>query len=104
MQNADNLKLDTYSEPTQRFKMEHFAKLVKSLTIFPKRSMLDLWQGYEYAHLSLHAFFKSNSFISNARLKLAKKIKQMLSSTLRFKFCHLEMVILSILSLHVLVQ
>ena len=51
MQNADNLKLDTYSEPTQRFKMEHFAKLVKSLTIFPKRSMLDLWQGYEYAHL-----------------------------------------------------
>ena len=37
-----------------------------------------------------HAFCISNTFISNARLKLAKKIKQMLSNTLRLNFCYLK--------------
>ena len=40
----------------------------------------------------LHAFFISNTFISNARLKLTKKIKQMLSNTLRLSFCYLKII------------
>ena len=38
----------------------------------------------------IHAFFISNTFISNARLKLAKKVKQILSNTLRLNFWYLE--------------
>ena len=41
-----------YSGPSQVSKMECFAKIVnswKSLTIFAKRSILDAWQGSEYA-------------------------------------------------------
>ena len=73
MQNPDNLKLDAYSELTQRFKMERFAKLVKDLTIFPKRSILDLWQGYEYAHLSLHGFFQKQQFYKQREAEIGKK-------------------------------
>ena len=40
----------------------------------------------------LHAFFISNTFISNARLKLAKKIKQKLSNTLRLNFLYLKII------------
>ena len=48
-------KTDTmaYSEPCQTSKMERFTKIVnclKSLTIFVKRSILDVWQGSEYAY------------------------------------------------------
>ena len=43
-------------------------------------------------HLKRHmnTFFISNAFISNARLKLAKKIKQKLSNTLRLSFHYLK--------------
>ena len=39
----------------------------------------------------MHVFFISNTFTSNARLKLAK-IKQMLSNTLRLNFYYLKIV------------
>ena len=32
-----------HSEPCQTSKMERFAKIVKGLTTFPKRSILDVW-------------------------------------------------------------
>ena len=41
-----------YSEPYQTSKMERFARVVnafKPLTIFAERSILDVWQGSEYA-------------------------------------------------------
>ena len=41
-----------YSEPYQTSKMECFAKIVntfQALTIFAKGSILDIWQGSEYA-------------------------------------------------------
>ena len=34
----------------------------------------------------------SNTFISNARLNLTKKIKQMLSSPIRLNFCYLKLI------------
>ena len=37
-------------------------------------------------------FLINNTFISNTRLKLAKKIKQMLSNTLRLNFCYLKII------------
>ena len=37
-------------------------------------------------------FFISNTFISNASVKLAKKIKQMLSSNLMLNFCYLKFI------------
>ena len=43
--------LQTYSEPCQTFRMVLLAKIVnawKSLTIFAKGSILDVWQGFEY--------------------------------------------------------
>ena len=45
----------------------------------------------DMADLEIHAFFISNTFISNARLKLAKK-EQMLSNTLRLNFCYLKII------------
>ena len=39
----------------------------------------------------MHAFFISSFFITNARLILVK-IKQILSNTLRLKFCYLKIV------------
>ena len=47
------LKANKYSEPSERFKIECFAKIVKSYNYFPKHSILDLWQGSEYTHLSI---------------------------------------------------
>ena len=41
---------------------------------------------------AVHAFFISNTFISNASLKLPKKIKQMLSNTLKLNLWHLEII------------
>ena len=41
-----------YSEPIQKSKMEHFAKIAnrwKLLTFFRKPFILDVWQGSEYA-------------------------------------------------------
>ena len=43
---------EAHLEPSQTSKMDLFAKLVnvsKSLTIFAKSSILDVWQGPEYA-------------------------------------------------------
>ena len=37
-------------------------------------------------------FFISNNFITNARLKLAKKVKQILSNTLRLNFWYLKII------------
>ena len=48
----------------------------------------------ENAKKKLHAFFISNTFVSNSKLK---KIKQNLSNTLRLNFCYLNI----ISSLHV---
>ena len=48
--------------------------------------------------VKLDAFFTSNTFISIARVKFAKKIKQMLSNTLRLNFRYLK--IIHILHLH----
>ena len=49
------LKPDTYSEPYQRFKIELLPGIVKkTIIIFPKRSILDLWLGFEYAYLSIN--------------------------------------------------
>ena len=41
-------------------------------------------------NVALHAFFISNTFTTNARLILAKKIKQEISNTLRLKFCYFK--------------
>ena len=43
---------EAYSEHCQTFKIERFEKIVEDfelLTIFAKRSILDVWQGSEYA-------------------------------------------------------
>ena len=43
---------EAYSEPCQTSKMERFAKIINSfqpLTTFAKRSILDVWQGSEFA-------------------------------------------------------
>ena len=40
----------------------------------------------------VHVFLIENTFISNTRLKLAKKIKQILSNTLKPNFCHLKII------------
>ena len=37
------LKPDTYSEPSQKFKMDCFAKQAKRYNYFSKRPILDLW-------------------------------------------------------------
>ena len=45
-------KLEVYSEPGQTSKMDRFAKIFNGfqpITIFAKRSNLDLWQGSEFA-------------------------------------------------------
>ena len=45
---------EAYSEPFQTYKMERFAKIVNNfqpLTIFTNRSILDIWEGYEYAYV-----------------------------------------------------
>ena len=45
---------DTYSEPCETSKMERFVKIVnnfKPLTIFGKRSILDIWEDCEYAYV-----------------------------------------------------
>ena len=44
-------KLEVYSEPGQTSKMDRFAKIFNGfqpITIFAKRSNLDLWQGSEF--------------------------------------------------------
>ena len=46
------LPAEGYSEPCRTSKIELFTKILISLkpwTIFAKSSILDLWQGYEYA-------------------------------------------------------
>ena len=43
---------EAYSEPCQKPKMELFVKKVngiKTLNVFEKSSILDVWQGFEYA-------------------------------------------------------
>ena len=43
---------EAYSEPSQTSKMDSFAKIVNGvqpLIIFAKHSILDVWQGSEYA-------------------------------------------------------
>ena len=46
LRNLTYLKPNTYLEPSKRFK-------IKVAIIFTKPSILDLWQGSEYAHLSI---------------------------------------------------
>ena len=48
----EDLTTEAYSEPCQTSKMGRFVKIVnrlKSLTIFIKRTILDIWQPSEYA-------------------------------------------------------
>ena len=50
---------EAYSEKYQTSKMERFVKTVngvKLLIIFAKRSILDVWQGCEYASLLVKSF------------------------------------------------
>ena len=59
--------LKSYSEPCQTSKLERFAKIVdgfKPLTIFAKRSILDVRQGYEYVFVFRWKSFKSINFNS----------------------------------------
>ena len=47
-----------YSEPCQTTNMEYFAKIVNDfqrLAIFAKRSILDIWEGCEYANVIMTA-------------------------------------------------
>ena len=44
------------------------------------------------AYMRYTLFCISNTFISNARLQLAKQIKQMLNNTLRLYFCYLKII------------
>ena len=44
-----------YSEPCQTTEMELFANIVNDLTIFTKSSILDFWQGSEYATVTTAA-------------------------------------------------
>ena len=41
--------LEAYSEHCQTSKIEHFAKVVNTVTFFVKSTILDVWQGSEYA-------------------------------------------------------
>ena len=46
-----SINLEAYSKPCQTSKMECFAKKVtgwKPLSVLRKRSILDIWQGFEY--------------------------------------------------------
>ena len=48
--------LEVYSEPCQTSKIEHFVKIVNDfqpLSIFAKRSILDIWEGCEYAYVKM---------------------------------------------------
>ena len=48
--------LEVYSEPCQTSKIEHFVKIVNDfqpLSIFVKRSILDIWEGCEYAYVKM---------------------------------------------------
>ena len=47
-----------YSEPCQTYKMNCFAKAVNSFyqTIFKKRFISDIWQGYEYAYVKIKSY------------------------------------------------
>ena len=49
------LKPDTYSEPSQRFKVEFFCKILKKFNYFSKAFHLltDLLTDSEYNHLSI---------------------------------------------------
>ena len=51
---------ETHSESSQTSKMERFAKIVNGLTIFAKRSVLDVGQGSECACRSLHDTFEAS--------------------------------------------
>ena len=50
--NRKDLWIETYSEPSETSKMEHFAKMadcIQPLTIFEKHFILDVSQCYEYS-------------------------------------------------------
>ena len=69
---------ETYLEPYQTSKMELFVKIVSGfwlLTIFAKRSILNIWQGSEYAsarHGSL-SHFRSRANSKHCLLKWEDK-------------------------------
>ena len=46
----------TYLKPCQTSKMKYLVKIVKLLTISVKSSLLDVWQGSEYASSSRNNF------------------------------------------------
>ena len=61
------LSLEVYSEPCQTFKMDQFPKLVNSwkpLAILTKSSILDIWQGSEYASVYYSIWIQLKNFIS----------------------------------------
>ena len=57
-------RTEAYLEPCQTSKMERFAKM---LTIFLKSSILDVWQGSEYASMDKY-LFKVN--INNSKMSM----------------------------------
>ena len=65
-----------YSEPCQPFKIECFAKIVSGqrlLTFFVKHSILDVWQGSQYASVICHSLFGIIEY-ANKIDSVAKKI------------------------------
>ena len=56
---------EAYSEPSQTSKIELFEKVVNGfqpLTIFEKSSILDVWQGSEYASGNNQKYFEINFY------------------------------------------
>ena len=67
----------TYLEPRQISKMELFEKLVNGfqlLTIFIKSSILDVWQGSEYASELEHEHFEAKDQVKKIRTLNLNKI------------------------------
>ena len=54
---SKHCRAEAYSEPFRTSKMKRFTKIVNcfyQLTIFVKRSILDVWQGFEYTSAECH--------------------------------------------------
>ena len=71
---------EAYSEHCQTFKMERFEKIVEGfelLTVFAKRSILDVWQGSECASANDTHFSLGKKLIQQQELSKLFKGKNM---------------------------
>ena len=102
-------KRRTLFRTMSNIKMERFTKTVsgcKPLTIFAKRSVLQSFKyAYEKQNVCIctyffhlrhsskeYTFFINNTFISTARLKLAKYQEKATATFLRLNFCYLKII------------